>query len=84
MTTPTATTTLRVPRAIRDEIARLAERRRTTMVEVVTEAVHLLGRHEWWASVRHALDEMSPEQTAQYQAESRLWDAALADGLDER
>ena len=45
------TTTLRVPTALRDEISRLAEQRGTTMLEVVTDAVHRLSRDEWWSSV---------------------------------
>ena len=54
------------------------------MVAVVTDAVHLLGRDEWWSSVRDALDKMTPADIAGYQAESQLWDTAAADGLDER
>ena len=54
------------------------------MVAVVTDAVHLLGRDEWWSSVRDALDKMTPADIAGYQAESQLWDPAAADGLDER
>ena len=84
MATAKATTTLRVPSELRDEIARLAGQRRTTMVAVVTDAVHLLGRDEWWSSVRDALDKMTPADIAGDQAESRLWDTAAADGLDER
>ena len=54
------------------------------MVGVVTDPVHLLGHDEWWSLVRNSLDEMTPAEVAEYQAESRLWDAASADGLDER
>ena len=78
------TTTLRVPSELRDEIARIAERRGTTMLEVVTDAVHRLGRDEWWSSVRDALDELSPSDVADYQVESQQLDAASADGLDDR
>ena len=35
-----------VPTAVRDEVSRLAEQRGTTMLEVVTDAVHRLGRDE--------------------------------------
>ncbi|WP_428119925.1 hypothetical protein [Candidatus Poriferisodalis sp.] len=62
----------------------MAEQRRTTMVGVVTDPVHLLGRDEWWSLVRNSLDEMTSVEVAEYQAGSRLWDAASADGLDER
>ena len=78
----TPTTTLRVPTELRDEIARLAEQRSTSMQQVVAEAVHRLGRDEWWTSVRDALDDLSSEQAASYQAEVRRLDAASADGLD--
>lgn len=78
------TTTLRVPRDLRDEIARLAERRDTTMVEVVTDAVARLGREEWWASVQDALDELSTAEVTTYAAESRGLAGAAADGLDGR
>ncbi|MFT7601809.1 MAG: putative transcriptional regulator [Acidimicrobiales bacterium] len=78
------TTTLRVPSELRDEIARIAEQRGTTMLEVVTDAVHRLGRDEWWSSVRDALDGLSSSEVAGYQSESQQLDAASADGLDER
>ena len=78
------TTTLRVPSELRDEIARIAEQRGTTMLEVVTDAVHRLGRDEWWLSVRDALDGLTPSEVGEYQAESRQLDAASVDGLDER
>ena len=54
------------------------------MLEVVMDAVHRLGRDEWWSSVRNALDGLNPSAVADYQGESRQMDAALADGLDER
>lgn len=54
------------------------------MLDVVTEAVHRLGREEWWSSVRGALDGLSDAEAASYQAESRALDAAAADGLDDR
>ena len=78
------TTTLRVPTELRDEISRLAEQRGTTMINVVTDAVHRLSRDEWWSSVRGALDGLSAAEAASYRAESRGLDAAAADGLDDR
>jgi mRNA-degrading endonuclease toxin of MazEF toxin-antitoxin module len=41
------------------------------MLEVVTDAVHRLGRDEWWSSVRDALDGLSPSEVAGYQVESQ-------------
>ena len=81
---PSRTTTLRVPIELRDEISRLAERRGTTMLDVVTDAVLRLGRDEWWSSVRGALDDLSAANVAGYQSESRGLDAAAADGIDDR
>ena len=78
------TTTLRVPTELRDEISRLAKQRGTTMLDVVTDAVHRLSREEWWSSVRDALDGFDGAEAAAYQAESRRLDAAAADGLDDR
>lgn len=81
---PSKTTTLRVPNELRDEIARIAEKRGTTMLEVVTDAVQRLSRDEWWSAVRDALDGLSPAEVADYQSEREQLDAASADGLDER
>ncbi len=80
----TQTTTLRVPIELRDEISRLAEQRGTTMLEVVTDAVHRLSRDDWWASVHDSLDGLSATEAASFKAESRSFDAAAADGLDDR
>lgn len=79
---PSRTTTLRVPSELRDEIARIAKQRGTTMLEVVTDAVHRLGRDEWWSTVHRALDNMTASDAAAYQAESRGLGGASADGLD--
>jgi len=54
------------------------------MLQVVTDAVHRLGRDEWWSSVRDSLDGLSPDEVVDYQSESQQFDAASADGLDER
>lgn len=78
------TTTLRVPTELRDEIMRMAKQRGTTMVDVVADAVHRLGRDEWWREVRSALDGLTEAEVAAYQAESRGLSAATADGLDDR
>jgi hypothetical protein len=78
---PAETTTLRVPVELRDEIARLAEDRGTTMLDVVTDAIHRLTRDQWWDTVHDMLDEMTPEDAAEYQAGARQLDAAAADGL---
>ena len=78
------TTTLRVPTELRDEISRLAKQRGTTMLDVVTDAVHRLSREQWWTLVRSALDEMSDAEAGSYHDESRRLDATASDGLDDR
>ncbi len=77
------TTTLRVPVGLRDEISRLAKHRGTTMVAVVTAAVHRLGRDDWWLATRGALDELSDSEADSYQAESQKLSEAGTDGLHE-
>jgi len=54
------------------------------MLEVVTDAVHRLGRDEWWSSVRDALDGLALAEVATYQVDSKQLGSASADGLDER
>ncbi len=75
------TTTLRVPVQLRDEIARLAEERGTTMLDVVTDAVHRLTSEQWWGSVHAAIDAMTAQEVGVYRAESDRLDSAAADGL---
>ncbi len=53
------------------------------MVDVVADAVHRLGREEWWSSVRDALEDLAPSEVDAYQMESRRLDAAAIDGLNE-
>ncbi len=80
---PTKTTTLRVPSDLRDEISRIAEQRGTSMLEVVADAVHRLGRDEWWSEVHGALDGLTESEVDHYQAEAAVLGVASADGLDD-
>lgn len=77
---PTETTTLRVPLELRDEIARLAAARGSTMLDIVTDAVHRLSRDQWWDSVHDAIDAMTADEAEAYQAETDQLDGAT-DGL---
>lgn len=81
---PIETTTLRVPKPLRDEIARLADERGTSMLEVVTEAVRKLRRDAWWADLRIAFDAMPPDDATGYEAETLGLDGAIGDGLHGR
>ncbi|MBK6501688.1 MULTISPECIES: hypothetical protein [Candidatus Neomicrothrix] len=78
---PTRTTTLRLPVVLRDEIARLAAQRDSTLLEVVTDAVRRMQRDQWWSGVHEALDAMNPEELAEYRAETDQLDGTASDGL---
>lgn len=77
----TETTTIRLPVVLRDEIARLADARGGTMVDVVTDAVRNLERDQWWDSVHEALEAMTPDEQAAYRAETERLEGAGTDGL---
>lgn len=81
---PTPTTTLRLPVALRDDIARLADERGSTLLDVVADAVDRLKRDQWWAQVHQELETMTPGELAEYHAEVEMLDTTTADGLRER
>ena len=80
---PTQTTTLRLPVTLRDEIASLAEQRDSTLLDVVTDAVRRLQRDQWWNGVHEVLEAMSPDDLADYQAETDRLDGTASDGMRE-
>jgi len=55
---------------------RIAEERGSTLLQVVTDAVHLLSREQWWEAVQVALDEMTEDDLTSYRTEA----GALDDG----
>ncbi|MEA2702514.1 MAG: hypothetical protein QOD63_459 [Actinomycetota bacterium] len=78
---PHETTTLRVPTELRDEIARIASQRGTTMLEVVSDAIHRLSREQWWDTVDQAIENVTDDEIAAYQAEVAALDGTAGDGL---
>lgn len=66
---------------LRDEIARLAEARGSTMLDIVTDAVHRLSRDQWWDNVHEAIDAMATDEVGSYRDETDQLDGAAADGL---
>lgn len=76
------TTTLRVPTALRDRIARIADERRTTLLDVVTDAVDRLDRDRWWEAVHATLDDLQDDDFAGYQTEAGRLGGTTRDGLD--
>ena len=76
-----STTTIRLPIELRDEIARLADQRDSSMVGVVSDAVGRLARDEWWDRVHAALDSLSEEDAVDYMAETDRLDGTTSDGI---
>ncbi len=66
---------------LRDEIARLAEARGSTMLDVVADAVHRLSRDQWWDGVHDAIDALTTDELGSYGNETDQLDSAAADGL---
>lgn len=75
---PPKSTTLRLSTELRDEIARLAEQRGSSMVDVVAAAVDELKRQEWWKQVRLEVDELEND----YRVDVQVFEAAAGDGVD--
>ncbi len=78
----TPTTTMRMPVELRDEIARLAAQRKSTMLDVVTDAVEQLRVQQWWDQVRDQLDAWTPEQIEEYRREAAPLESTLRDGIE--
>ena len=74
---PTKTTTLRLSTTLRDEIARLAEERNTSMAELVANAIDELKRQHWWDEVHHSLNDLDDR----YTSEASVLDGTVRDGL---
>ncbi len=78
---PSRSTTLRVPVELRDEIARIADRRGASLVEVVADAVHRLSRDEWWDQLHSRLDSLSEAEATDLANETERLDDTTQDGL---
>lgn len=78
-------TTIKVDVSLRDRVARLAERRGTTMGEVLAQLVERAETEEFFAEMSEDLTrlrERRPREWDAYRRESRDWeDATVADGL---
>jgi len=75
---PSKSTTLRLSTELRDEIARLAEQRGSSMVDVVAAAVDELKRQEWWNQVRVELAGLESD----YRVDAQVFEGAVGDGVD--
>jgi antitoxin MazE7 len=80
-----STAMIRVSVETRDRLAEIAERKHTTIGELVEQASQRLYREEFWKEVResYARLQADPEAWAEYKDEMRIWEATLMDGLEE-
>lgn len=74
---PSKSTTLRLSTELRDEIARLAEQRGSSMVDVVAAAIDELKRQEWWNQVRVELAGLEND----YRIDAQVFEGAAGDGV---
>lgn len=72
---------MRVRRATRDRVTALSRRARTSGDTVVTRALDLYEREEFWAEWERAHRELSTSEAAEEAAELAPWDAASAEDL---
>lgn len=77
-----AATTIKVPTDLRDRLNERARAGGVTAAQVIEQALALVEREELFASMRAARARMSPSQRADYDAETRIVDGAIADGLE--
>jgi hypothetical protein len=80
-----STALIRVDTKTRDLLAKMAEQDQTSIGEVAAKAVKKLDRDRFWKSYNDAYAKLraDPEAWAEYEAEIRLWDSTLMDGLEE-
>ncbi len=81
-----STTTIRVSEKTRTIVHDLAVSAGVPMTAIVERAVELYRRQQILeqANAAYAALRADPEAWAEVQAERALWDATLADGLEER
>ncbi len=79
-----STALIRVDTKTRDLLAKMAEQDQTSIGEVAATAVKKLDRDRFWKSYNDAYAKLraDPEAWAEYEAEIRLWDSTLMDGLE--
>ena len=75
----------RVSAQTHEQLRRLAAARKEPIGKVVAAAVERQDEEQFWAEVHAAYDRLRAEPAAweEYQSESREWDVALLDGLED-
>ena len=82
---PRASTTIRVPVAVRDELQEIATAEDRRVGDVVAILLKERRKQKFWEEMRIAVarTKADPVAWAEYQAEFRLWEeATIADGLE--
>ncbi len=80
-----STALIRVDEKTRDRLAKMAEQDQMSIGEVVTTLTKKAERDRFWKNVHEGYARLraDPEAWAEYQAEVRVWDVTLMDGLEE-
>lgn len=81
-----ATTTIRIPAELHEELRGFAEEGNSTLTGVLVEALELYRRERFVARVNagYSLLREEPAVWKEHLAEREGWDATLEDGLPER
>jgi hypothetical protein len=78
----TSTRTLRVSRRAHQAAQHLAAASGKPMAQLLEDLLIAEEERRFWQRYRDALAARTPEEVAQDQAEIRLWEGTLADGLE--
>jgi len=80
----TTSLSVRINKETKEMLEQLSGKLRASMTVVLQDAVKEFHRKKFWEDVNRAFDEMrsNPEAGMDYDNEARLFDAAVADGLD--
>ncbi|RIQ26079.1 hypothetical protein [Jiangella rhizosphaerae] len=78
----TATTTIKVPRALHQRLAERARRERVTLATAIEHALDEADERSFWLAVRAEHAAMSDEERAEYESSATLGDN-LDDGDDD-
>ena len=78
-----ASTTIRVPVTVRDELLAIASAEDQRIGDVITALLKERRKQRFWEEMRIAVErtKADPEDWADYLQEARLWDTASGDGL---
>lgn len=78
-----ASTTIRIPTSVRDELLEIATAEDQRIGDVIRALLEERRKRKFWDEMRIAVErtKADPEDWAEYQAEIARWDTTSADGL---